>query len=76
MLVITVYLYATEFYYFVVGCEAISLTVDEEINELIPGFYNYLQTYVFWPTLEEWNGMRNSWPSIPNILEFLDGTIA
>jgi hypothetical protein len=49
-------------------------TVKNEIKCMTPIFHNLFASLVTWPSISEWQSMRNNWPNFPSVVGAIDGT--
>lgn len=49
-------------------------TVKNEIKCMTPIFHNLFASLVTWPSIPEWQSMRNNWPNLPTAVGAIDGT--
>ena len=41
---------------------------------MTPIFHNLFASLVTWPSISEWQSMRNNWPNFPSAVGAIDGT--
>ena len=49
-------------------------TVSVIIHSVVPVLWRFFENQVSWPSIDEWNALRGTWPSFPDAVGCIDGT--
>lgn len=49
-------------------------TIHEEIDQLMPAFHAVANSFITWPSVDEWRDMIHIWPKLPNAVGAIDRT--
>ena len=49
-------------------------TVSAIIHSVVPVLWKFFENQVSWPSIDEWNALRGTWPSFPDAVGCIDGT--